>query len=1142
VDLAQQMVSEKSDEAEQAWQFVWRKRGVKPWISILPLLPCFLITEHPAAGLPLARRWLVALATNFTSSDKDLGDQGLTLALVSSARLSDVQNWQGVESLEVERVLVHAWIERISKASSHQQMFRLKRLYGLARAIGMLHPSTVIFAAESLATHYSENRYHGLDTYHDLESALEYLLDSASNETLLTLLAQGNADISHSLEQAFFLRGTQAPLETLVTVACDTSQPKASRVCAIHSLSLLGLSGILFPVEPLIGALNTSDDSALCPHILWALSTQGTRVPEDVFRQYEDTTDNFIHRCVMAGLTAPERPDSRLMLLKALRDKNKFVRVDAIWTLCRIGEPLSSDILVTVLHDREVLVRQEATRALHLLGKHIPVKILVAVLESEDTSVHQAAAEVLAGLGNHVPVEPMRKHLRQAAKSFPSFHPHDIRVIAARALGRAGDPASREILNEALNDVDPQVVLAALEALHHLGVQPSPYPLLTHPGLTIPRTRSLIACALSRPGEQSMRSALLTFPQQPPVWEQEAAVEVLGECEIADAAEALRFALREKHILVQIAAMAAMSKHPDLHAEILLDRFFRYLQSPNERLRASAGRALWQIGQHVDLPVEALIDLLDQPSGFPLAHILGARCQKIPAERVSALLQSDQPHMRIRAIEILGAFGENAPVELLIPMLQDTDGYVRYVTVEVLGTLSKRIPIEALTKMLQDEDDEVRKAAIEALVKAGPRAPLEALIQALDDEECEVDIAATSALFELKVYQPLRHLLDIALYAQEPERQVDAMIKLIEAGVIEHFAADIPIEACLHALTSEQKGVRQYAAEILAILARHGKAIPADPLLALVEDQDDMVCGAVLNALSELTPGVPSEIFLRFQESKRNYPRMCAIGALGKRGEEAPVERILECLALPGHAYQGVRSAAVEALANLGDYAPREALVQALHDEQAHIRWQAAEALKQLGPRLPIDLLESLLYTSDTIVRRLALDILKACRPDAFSRFAQTAREKLMRDTENGPNLQNMVLFAEAASYLKHPSPELIEMLVQWLDHANHGVQRQAALALGQLQRPLSEAAWQRLFALQTESETLAVRSAATHALHELLSLEIGPSEALFSERDIILTQAQVHCEHRFCFRASPSASGDGRFLLFGLVGEDHNP
>jgi HEAT repeat protein len=646
----------------------------------LHLLPCILAVEYPTQGVELAQRWLSALATNYPAPEEDLGDQGLALALTSLRDLNEVQIWREAATHELERMMITTWIERICEAGTQKHECRLKRLYGLARAISTLDSPTILFAAHSLQARFSESLRQGLDLRHDLEGALEFLFDSVPNEIVLTLLSQDYPDGgwgSMRLEHALFLRGAQAPRDGLIEIACSAEQAKAGRECALRSLRLLGLL----------------DDVQMRGSALWALSTQGTHVPAEIFQRYLAEQDEFLHRSAMAGLTAPGRPESRGMLLKALQDKNKFVRTDAIWALCRLGKDAPVDSIVTMMHDQESFVRKEAVYALSSLGKQAPVAAFLAATKDEDMFVRQAAVDILGSLDETPPVEQMLNLLQQRAEPFTTIAPNSLRLAAIRALERAGNPVSMAALRETLEDHDPHVVLAAVEALQHLGEQPSLQSLLTHPALTLPRFRSPLIRAIGRLGEQPMRAVLLQSAQQPPVWVQIAAVEVLAECDTVDAAELLRVALQEKHVLVKVAAMAAMSKHQDLRAEIPLDRFFQYLHSQHMRLQGSARRALWTMGPLMDLPIEALLALLELPAGFPLAHVLGDNCQKIPVESVRGLLTSKQPRMRARAIEMLGKRGENAPVDLLVPMLQDEDNEVRFIVTETLGTLGKRIPV-----------------------------------------------------------------------------------------------------------------------------------------------------------------------------------------------------------------------------------------------------------------------------------------------------------------------------------------------------------------------------------------------------------------------------------------------------------------
>jgi len=1095
-NLARRMVSEYEQEQHETWDAVWKKRRFPQWAETLQHLPQFFLNESPVFGFSLTQCWLTALATiNSSPEEEDLGDQGLALALSSLGLIATLPAWQEAETTEVEHLLIQTWIERIGEASQHSHPFRLKRLFALAREINLLRPSSVLFVLHALQTRYSQALHQGAELRHDYESALEYVLDSVPGAVLLTLLAQGEiGSIQISLEQAFFLRGAQAPIEQLVDFICDTRQAKASRESALRSLRLLGLSGVVFPIEPLIALLEHSD---LPAQILWALSTQGTRVPTALFQAYLGNSDDFLHRCALAGLTAPEQPEVNEILVQALQDADRYVRTDAIETLRHAGKNMPLERIFPLLHDQDQFVRTGAVYALSVLGNQAPIAALLEATQDKDMFVRQAAVDVLAGLGNALPVEQVLTLLRQPVAPFTTVAPNSTRMVLLRALGNLGKHTAElaiPALQKALGDPDPQMVLTAVEALQRLGIQPSPQPLLTHRALTLVRFRTPIVRALSKLGEQTLRSTLLAPTKESSVWEQEAAVAVLAECETADAAESLYIALREKHLLVQIAAMAAMSKHPDLHPDIPLDRLFTYLQSQNQHLQGSARCALWTLGSRVDLPVEMMLTLLDQPAGFPLAYVLGDNCRKLPIEPVSTLLNSHDPEMRKRAIELLGKREEQTVVDLLISMVHDKDSEVRFVLAETLGMLGERIPVEALTTLLQDEDEYVRTAAIKALAQAGERAPLDLLIQTLDDEACDVDIEATRALLSLKAYQPLWQLVEIALHADEPAKQIDAMIKLVEAGVIDHFAAELSLESCLQATVSENQDVRQYATDILTILLKHGRSVPVEPLLTLVEENNERVCGAALTALVEYPSGVPDDLFVRFLDDPRHYPRMCAIIALGKRGAGAFFERLPALLALSGRENQGIRASAVMGLALLGERAPGEALVQALHDAEAHIQWRACEALKQMGPHLPLDLLLPQVFVHDEVVRRQALDIIKTARPDALSHLAHEARARLMADPEGATSSQHLVLFAEAAGFIEQPSPTLIETLVEWLVHPDQEVRIQAALALGCLQQPLPDHGWQRLFALRASTNTQAVQQAATDALHELLSMESGPS------------------------------------------------
>lgn len=103
-------------------------------------------------------------------------------------------------------------------------------------------------------------------------------------------------------------------------------------------------------------------------------------------------------------------------------------------------------------------------------------------------------------------------------------------------------------------------------------------------------------------------------------------------------------------------------------------------------------------------------------------------------------------------------------------------------------------------------------------------------------------------------------------------------------------------------------------------------------------------------------------------------------------------------------------------------------------------------------------------------------------RPDALSRLARAAREKLIGSNEGETNPQHIAPFAEAAGFVERPSPALIETLVELLLHADQEVRIQAALALGRLQQPLPDRAWQHLFAMRRDRSICSTSRSHPHA------------------------------------------------------------
>ena len=110
--------------------------------------------------------------------------------------------------------------------------------------------------------------------------------------------------------------------------------------------------------------------------------------------------------------------------------------------------------------------------------------------------------------------------------------------------------------------------------------------------------------------------------------------------------------------------------------------------------------------------------------------------------------------------------------------------------------------------------------------------------------------------------------------------------------------------------------------------------------------------------------------------------RAAAVWALGKFGEQAPLEALLGALADED---PSVRAAALRALSLLGDRVPLEPLVLALHDAEWQVREIAALTLGERGEQAPLEPLVTALHDEHASVREAARMALEQSHPEALS-------------------------------------------------------------------------------------------------------------------------------------------------------------
>lgn len=180
-------------------------------------------------------------------------------------------------------------------------------------------------------------------------------------------------------------------------------------------------------------------------------------------------------------------------LIQALQERGWDVKCGAAGALGEIGAKRTVGPLVQALEHNVVSdVRWKAAQALGNMagllvkaGYKRPVKSLIEALGDKDSIVRQVAAEALGEIGDPMAIEPLVKALKSedgnvyAAVALAEIgepaldalikaledRDENVRRVAAFGLGRTGDERAVKPLKLHLRDPDPNVRVAAKEAL-----------------------------------------------------------------------------------------------------------------------------------------------------------------------------------------------------------------------------------------------------------------------------------------------------------------------------------------------------------------------------------------------------------------------------------------------------------------------------------------------------------------------------------------------------------------------------------------------------------------------------------------------------------------------------------------------------
>ena len=619
-------------------------------------------------------------------------------------------------------------------------------------------------------------------------------------------------------------------------------------------------------------------------------------------------------------------------VIVAARAGDEEAALRAAHDLLREGqtEELVQAVLLLLADDSAWL--REA--ALGLLRRIPPAPELVERLLTEIASSNHAdrrnaarsALSTLAAPGSADPSIPL-PYLLDRLQEDPDA---DVRILVANALGEAHNPRARESLEQALHDMEPNVVAAAAEALGELNDPRAVAALIDLADRRDFWTGNAAAMALGRLADPRSVPALTRLTSDP--WLAAEAARALGSAGDPSALDALQDMMEMPEEQRWAAIQAAASIIGRTGAEVpgwLRGAIAREEQVLADRLAddddPQAARLLGMAG--TEEAMRALLDRLPlDPDG---------------SAAVGLEMAPDEIHARAILTRL-----ESAPQEQVALLLTN------------LPALAAAADIESVARWLSDPDHEIRIAAAEALSRADPDATLSILESRRQDPRTRLGVALAYGRMGSNRCTPLLEML------KDPDAEVRAaaaegvgrcgLATVAElAGALDREPAPRTARALVGALG--KAGGDEAVAALERVLATGDPALRFEAVHALGMTASPRALEPLLSALADPETSV----------------RTVALSALGKLGDPRAEEPLARHIDDPDRDRRRLAAAALDRLHGVEAAARLEG---ALHDPDREVRLVAIEALARLRLRTTAATLERLAAEDpDPLVRHRAL-------------------------------------------------------------------------------------------------------------------------------------------------------------------------
>ena len=463
-------------------------------------------------------------------------------------------------------------------------------------------------------------------------------------------------------------------------------------------------------------------------------------------------------------------------------------------------------------------------------------------------------------------------------------------------------------------------------------------------------------------------------------------IEALGRLQAREAADALIAIAEEREFFLAFPAIQALSR---IGLHDVAPRLVPLLA--DEMLREPAIEALGELGD--DAVAAPLVGLLDEPDApvEVIAEALAGLCERYQrryeaGEHIAAIVRREISATGVRQIldavqragaerlgglaRVLGWLDSEAAQQALARLLGQPA--VRSQVVEALVRSGAAV-VELLVEQLRAEDLETRQAAAVALGRIGHRQATPALVAALADPE--LALPAANALARIGDRAAFDALMGLVAAPDIAVRQA-AIAALNSIGHPDMPGRIAPL------LGDVDPIVRESAVRIAGYF---GYPQALEPMLARVRDEHDRVRAAAVETLPMFEDGARVlEALTVAIATDTARVRAAAAGALAHVDHPEAVNALVGALE---DADAWVRYAALRSIGAKGDLRAAPAVIDRLqHDPAPHVRLAALDAVGRLDPPGAIQVLEPFAASEDRDVAQAAIRAIGHLgRPDALS-------------------------------------------------------------------------------------------------------------------------------------------------------------